>query len=257
VSAISLGDKVIGSRVVTDKTGRKFRLTSGISREEGEFVSKLIRENPITRSIEVGCAFGISSLYICDALGGRPEAKQVIIDPFELTEWHGIGLHNLEQAGLSGYEFIDRPSEFALPALLESRRRFDFALIDGFHRFEHALLDFFYLDRLLNIGGLLVFDDARLPPVRKVLRYVCNFPNYRMVGAVDVPGRKGTWQRRLLNCIKHGIHLAMKPIPKRLLCEMFDDSIVRPDRLLKLDASMIAFRKTSPDQRPGCWYIPF
>jgi len=257
VSATSLANKVIASGVVTDKTGREHKLNSGISREEGDFVSRLIRENSITRSIEIGCAHGISSLYICDALGGRPGAKHVIIDPYELTEWHGIGLHNLEQAGLSGYEFIDKPSEFALPALLESGQTFDFALIDGFHRFEHALLDFFYLDRLLNIGGLLVFDDARLPPVRKVLRYVSNFPSYQMVGAVDVRGRKGTWERRLLNCIKQGIHFVLKPVPKRLLCEIFDDSVVRPDRLLNLNASMIAFRKTAPDQRPDCWYIPF
>lgn len=249
--------EIIRSGVVSDKSGKIFKLTGGISREEGEFISKLVRENAVSRSIEIGCAYGISSLYICNALSERPNASHVIIDPYELTDWSGVGLCNLEKAGFTSYEFIEKPSESALPALLESGRTFDFALIDGFHRFEHALLDFFYLDRLLNVDGLLLFDDARLPPVRKVLRYVTKFPNYQLIGFVEVHGRKGTWQRRILDAVKRTIHFTTKPISERILSEIFDDSVVRPDGLLKLNASMVALRKTATDQRQGAWYVPF
>lgn len=59
---------ILTSGVVTDKLGNIYTLHSSISHDEGEFIWRLIRDNAIDRSIEVGCAFGVSSLYICDAL---------------------------------------------------------------------------------------------------------------------------------------------------------------------------------------------
>lgn len=46
--------------------------------------------------------------------------------------------------------------------------RFDFVFIDGRHLFDCVLVDFFYVDRLLEIGGYLALDDLWMPAVRKV-----------------------------------------------------------------------------------------
>ena len=76
----------------------------------------------------------------------------------------------------SGYDHIVRlmeePSYRALPALERSRQRIDFAFIDGWHTFDFTLLDFFFIDRILKVGGVVAFDDADWPAVRKVCRFV-------------------------------------------------------------------------------------
>jgi len=41
--------------------------------------------------------------------------------------------------------------------------RIDFAFIDGAHTFDHVLVDFFYIDRMLNVGGIVAFDDVGFP----------------------------------------------------------------------------------------------
>ena len=146
--------QILMSKTVTDEFGNNHKLRSEIGPDKGEFIWALIQSNEIEHSIEIGCAFGISSLYICDALSQKESPRHVIIDPFQSTTWHGVGVNNLQTAGFSFYELIEKPSEIALPTLLQNEERFDFAFIDGYHTFDHALLDFFYLNRLLKIQGL-------------------------------------------------------------------------------------------------------
>jgi hypothetical protein len=40
-------------------------------------------------------------------------------------------------------------------------------------------MEFFYLDKILTIGGLIVFDDLSWPAVRKVMRYAVTNRGYR------------------------------------------------------------------------------
>lgn len=163
-------------------------------------------------------------------------------------------MHNLDRAGFSFYELVEKPSELALPALLERGESFDFALIDGWHTFDHTLLDFFYLDRLLKVGAIIVIDDPILKPVGKALRHIVNYPNYEIIGLVR---SRRLWQRKALNAVKRAMHLAVRLIPNRVAHEFFDASVVWPDAVLDLDATMVALRKTGPDEREWNWYVPF
>ncbi|MCH9013660.1 MAG: class I SAM-dependent methyltransferase, partial [Proteobacteria bacterium] len=120
--------------------------------------------------MEIGCAFGLSSLHICSALSGRGAAHHVIIDPFQQKHWHGIGIANLRRAGFDFFEHIEEPSEFALPALArEQSGTFDMVLIDGWHTFDHTLLDFFYANRLIRVGGYILVDDCNMPAVNRAI----------------------------------------------------------------------------------------
>lgn len=38
---------------------------------------------------------------------------------------------------------------------------------------------------------------------------------------------------------------------------IFSDNVIRPDKKLGLNASMIAFQKTAPDTRRWDWYVDF
>ena len=65
------------------------------------------------------------------------------------------------------------PNRFeCLPKLLARNDKIDFAFLDGQHTFDYVLVDFFYVDKILSVGGIIVFDDLQYPSVRKVCRYV-------------------------------------------------------------------------------------
>ena len=61
-----------------------------------------------------------------------------------------------------------RPSEVALPAM-RGAPPFDLVFIDGAHGFPMPTIDWFYGASLLRQGGVVVFDDVKLPAVRYLL----------------------------------------------------------------------------------------
>ena len=48
-------------------------------------------------------------------------------------------------------------------------------------------MDFFFIDRMLPVGGLIAFDDASWPSVRKVLRYIITNRHYSVVECSHSP----------------------------------------------------------------------
>ena len=233
-------------------------LRSAISPPEGDFLQELIRNNDCRRTVEVGCAFGLSSLFICDALSEKADPQHVIIDPFQKTEFENRGIRNLERAGFTFFRLIEEPSELALPSLLRSGEQFDLAFIDGCHTFDHTLLDFFYLNRLIKVGGLIVIDDTSMPAVNKAAKYISTFPCYRLAGAVN---RRG-WRRRVLNTGKRAIAALLLPfttvVGKAFSSEFLDGSLIRSHSIQALDYStMVAFQKISEDLREATWYEYF
>lgn len=247
-------EEIFATHKVTDEFGNKYSLDSSIDPTEGEFISSFIKSNDVERTIEIGCAFGVSSLFICDALSEKESPQHTIIDPYQSTDWHGVGVNNLKKAKFSFFELIEEPSELALPKLLEQGQTFDFALIDGLHTFDQTLLDFFYLNRLLKIQGVLVIDDTQLPAVKKVVRYISHYPSYKIVGAVQA---KHSWKRQSSNLLKKMLGSAAKLLPESYAQEILDDSVLRSDQSLKLNSSMVALQKMQADERSWDWFAPF
>jgi hypothetical protein len=75
---------------------------------------------------------------------------------------------------------------FALPELLRRKLPVDFAYIDGWHTFDYTLLDFFYLDKMLKVGGIVAFNDCSWPAVEKAMRFVTSHRQYREI-SVGLP----------------------------------------------------------------------
>src|SRR5260370_38161210 len=90
---------IVLSGSVTTEGGETRNAHYTISREEGEFLQEIIRTVRPQVSVEVGCAYGISSLYICEALKEVSGSKHIIIDPYQHSHWESIGLSNLRRAG--------------------------------------------------------------------------------------------------------------------------------------------------------------
>jgi predicted O-methyltransferase YrrM len=188
--------EILRSRRALSPDGkRSIDVHSTISAAEGQMLSRLIAQRKPKISLEVGLAFGISALFICEALtDATAHPRHIVIDPAQNAPeyWSGVGLANLERAGYRGFvEFIEKPSQIALPELVAAGQKVDFAFIDGEHLFDHALVDFFFIDQLMNVGGVVVLDDASWPSLRRLARFIASNRNYKVVDHIgsDVVGK--------------------------------------------------------------------
>jgi predicted O-methyltransferase YrrM len=240
-------EEIQASQQVTGRSGAAHRLHSAIDPEEGLFLERIVSSDPsVKRTLEVGCAYGLSSLHICKALQGRPGAKHTILDPFQNSQWDGAGIRNLEEAGVDYFEWIEELSEVALPRLLEGQEgRYDLVFVDGWHTLDHTLLDCFYATRLLRTGGYLVVDDIVLPPVRKALQYIAQYPCYRTFSTLS--GKQSpTLRLRLLRALAGALPAQSRGslLHPDLEHRLFGDRTVR----------MLALQKVSADTRNWDWY---
>lgn len=249
--------ELLKSKVVFDQDGKAYPLHSEIKKSEGELLMKVISENKCRNGIEIGCAYGISSLFICEALSGTASAMHTIIDPFQ-NEWKNIGILNLKRAGFNFFNLIEVKSEIALPLLLKAERTFDFAFIDGWHTFDHVLLDFFYVNRMLEVGGVIVFHDVDMPGIKKLLRYILRYPSYELIASVEGVVYPVSRKRRLFESIVLApLRGLAKVIPSKNVHELISSRLIQSDRELGLNATMVAIRKKSTDDRDWRWFAEF
>jgi predicted O-methyltransferase YrrM len=233
---------------VVGRSGNIHKLHSAIDPAEGEFLSSIIREDTgIASTLEIGCAYGLSSLHICMATQGRAGVSHTMIDPFQNTQWDGVGVINLEKAGIEYFELVEQKSEFALPRLLDEKEsQFDLIFVDGWHTFDHTLVDCFYANRLLRVGGYLVIDDVSLQSVRRVANYFSNYPCYEKFDAVGYKVKK-TWKNSL-------VRLLSMPLPRRFWARILNP-VVFHNVFADQNVTMVALRKLSQDDRNWDWHV--
>jgi predicted O-methyltransferase YrrM len=148
--------------------------TVSISAGEGQALTRWVLREKATRTLEVGLGYGVSALCICEGLirSGDPDARHVVLDPFQAGRFASCGLQVLREAGVASLvEHHEERSEVALPAFLRAGREFDLGFVDGNHRFDSVFVDLFYLGRLLRRGGVVVLDDYDLPGIRRAVSF--------------------------------------------------------------------------------------
>jgi predicted O-methyltransferase YrrM len=219
--------------------------------EEGRFLQDIVEQVRPSTSLEIGFAYGVSTLYICDALarlagGGAP--RHIVMDPFQSTQWRGIGLRNVQQAGFSTLvDFREERSELLLPQLVASGTTVDFALIDGWHTFDQVMVEFFFINRMLRVGGVVAFDDANRRSVNRVIRHALTYSAYQVFSGSRAEAPRPSIAGRLRR--------AAGRLP-------YAGEVVRPDFLRKdwdlgILGSCIALQKVAEDQRTSGWDRPF
>jgi predicted O-methyltransferase YrrM len=237
-------DRLLSTGEVRRADGTRAKLHSAISTDEGRALQRLIRTYRPTTTLEVGLAYGVSALFICEALAEVGGRQHITIDPLQ-RQWDNLGLEHLKEAGFDALvEHHEAPSFRVLPALEAAGRRIDFALIDGWHTFDYALVDFFYIDRLLTTGGVVAIDDAwSYRAVRKVVRYIALHRRYTPIDTGIAPrGRSGPppfeWLARMVRTAAFG----------RRAGRLLSPSVLTPDSALNLPADdFVAFVKTGDD----------
>lgn len=145
---------------------------NGIPQAEGQLIYELVKRERPEVTLEVGLAGGLSALWICEALQTVGGTKHIAMDPNQTSDYDRLGLLHIERAGFSGLlEFFEQSSHRVLPRLEADGVVIDVALIDGVHLFDYTFVEFFFINRMLRPGGLLLFDDMWMPAVAKVVRY--------------------------------------------------------------------------------------
>lgn len=238
--------EILEKRIVMDAAGRPHPLRADTPRAQGEFLARLIAEIDAMVCVEVGLAHGISSLFIAEAIAGKKAPRLISIDPFQ-SEWHNIGLLNLERAGYSGFvEFHREMSHETLPRLLAQGERVDFAYVDASKVFDVVMVHAYYLTRLLRIGGLMVFDDCTWPGVKKIVRCLARWPHLEVVARHNMI--QSSLPRRTVSRL-----LQFAPKKDRI----FSDSLINLDETLRINAHCVAFKKLAEDQRHWAWHREF
>jgi len=154
-----------------------------ISIEQGHLLAGLHAAVKPKLSIEIGLAYGFSTLFIMDSMFQTGSGRHVAIDPFQQAMWHGIGLQAVKELNFdSRFEHIPEMSVTALTDLCKQGVKAGYIYIDGAHNFDYALVDFFCSNRLLDVGGILILDDMWMPPIQKVASFIrTNISGYQEI----------------------------------------------------------------------------
>jgi hypothetical protein len=201
--------------------------------------------------VEVGLAFGISTLYILEAFSETGAEKLIGMDPDQHQGFRGGGLNNIRRAGYEDlYEFHDETSQQLLPTLVGRGQRIDFAFIDGWHTFDHALIDFFFIDQILNVGGIVVFDDVGYPSIKRVCDFIITNRGYEIYDCVRQRIVDNSLSRRTKFTINQLLHPLIRtdktPAPEARRREFLID-----------DVYFLALKKQSEDGRRWDHFVHF
>ncbi|MBF0332204.1 MAG: class I SAM-dependent methyltransferase [Alphaproteobacteria bacterium] len=167
-----------------------------VTAADGDVLFNLAQAIRPRRTLEVGFAKGLSTLYLLSGGAGAIE-RHTVIDPMQRSAYHYNGVRNVTAAGHGDkLRLMEMPSQVALPRLLSTGEAFDLIFIDGNHSFESAFVDAFHADQLSEPGTILAFHDCVTKPVGAVLDFMVTNRGYEMLerGNVAILRRvRATW----------------------------------------------------------------
>ncbi|MGI6251432.1 MAG: class I SAM-dependent methyltransferase [Anaerolineaceae bacterium] len=244
MSASSLLESIFKTKSVQDAEGKTYPLKANISQEEGKFLQELIKQDQkVNKTLEIGCAQGISALYICGTLAEREGSIHLLIDPNQSGKWKNIGVSNLYRAKITKFKLIEAGSELVLPQLLLAEEySYDLIFIDGLHTFDQVMLDLYYANRLLRVGGYLVIDDCSWFTVAKALSYFVQYPAYKLIGQTKITSPLRRFGKTLTSLL-----------PWRAWQYLLSVKLYNLALRTKF-GGMVALQKTALDERDGFWF---
>jgi predicted O-methyltransferase YrrM len=235
--------------IETGSNGDRVALSSHTPKEQGLFIQKIYDQVKPVRSLEVGFALGISTLFILEKCRqyNRGDKCHVVIEPYS---WGPAAMHNISKEGLDKYIDIRNDlSDKVLPSMYLQNERIQFAYVDTTKVFDVVLQDFYFIDKILDVGGVIILDDASMGGVEKVVRFINTLQHYEIMEKFEEVQLSKKY--RLLQKVTELI-LFLTPLKRQLSIHSLKTS-----RGLGLGYRCIAFKKTANDARPWDWDRPF
>lgn len=232
-------------------SGESIKLHSHIGPGSGRVIRHAIEVARPRLGCEVGLAFGVSSLYILDAMQESGGGRLIGMDPVQYDgTWRGGGLHNVQRAGFADrYEFYEETSQRVLPRLAADGTRIQFGFIDGWHTFDHTLVDFFFIDQMLDPGGVVVLDDVGYPALRRLCHFIVTNRDYEILEVDPIPRGK-SWKSRVKRVVQKVLH----PLVRDDFSPAAD--VVALEATIDL-AQLISLRKRGNDSRSFDHFVAF
>jgi predicted O-methyltransferase YrrM len=215
-----------------------------IPREQGDLLYSLVRELQPKVTVEIGMANGLSTAFIAQALADNGAGRHIAIDPFQHSDWHGAGVALVRKAGLAHLvELVELPSHQGLPQLERDGIHTQFVFIDGSHLFDYVMTDFLCCDRILDVGGLMAFDDSDWPAITQVLRYAITNRHYE-VACPEIVIEPMRYTPGIASRMIRGLG---KSVPK--LGERMRPDFTNPSHEMGIRGRCVVLRKLKDDDR--------
>lgn len=134
--------------------------------DEGDLIFSLVRKHEFRACLETGFHTGSTALYLAEAVSDKGgKVTSICVDDNKKLQ-RGLKLLATEQHDKK-HQLIIENSNKVLPELFNSSKRFDFIFVDGWKTFDHLAFEIYLFNQILNLGGIIFFDDAYMPSVRK------------------------------------------------------------------------------------------
>ena len=232
-------------------SGRSVPLHSHIGPKSGRVIRNAIELTRPKVACEVGLAFGVSTLYILETMRVNGQGMLIGMDPAQHDDtWQGGGLHNIRRAGFGDrYRFFEERSQRVLPRLEADGTRIQFGFVDGWHTFDHGLVDFFFLDQMMDPGGIIVMDDAGYPSLARLCHFIVTNRAYEIVDM----------DQRIFDT---SVKCKVKSVAKQLCRPLVRDNFTPTSDARRLEeqvnvAQLLALRKISNDRRSFDHFVAF
>ena len=110
----------------------------------------------------------------------RAEHEAITPDPAEEKRIRG----ECDRRGIpsGGVRFLVGPSHEVLPRW--EPRPLDLVLVDGAHGFPYPILDWWYVAPHVRVGGVVLLDDAYMPPVRVLVDALREQPAWEVAAPI-------------------------------------------------------------------------
>jgi predicted O-methyltransferase YrrM len=147
----------------------------GISPAEGIWIYELCRKIKPQATLEIGMAYGFSTLYFLAALAANSSGRHTSIDPYQMkahAQWAGIGLAHGRRLGGERFRFIEERSFAALTHLADISACFDIIFVDGRHFFDIVVTEFTLSAELCSMGGYIILHDMWLPAIQRAVAFI-------------------------------------------------------------------------------------
>lgn len=139
--------------------------------------------------IEIGCASALSTLHICRGMleaSGASEGCVHVIDPKQTTHWKNIGRRNIMRAELDEHvHFHEIAAHEALPTMVRQLQSVQFAFIDGWHMLDYIMVEAFYIDFMLDVGGVIAIHGLWMPGLQQFASFWMTNRGYEPVTIID------------------------------------------------------------------------
>ncbi|HZD49876.1 MAG TPA: class I SAM-dependent methyltransferase, partial [Silvibacterium sp.] len=165
------GDSQLG----TDGEKHSIDPAIGICPAEGIWIYELCRQIKPQATLEIGLAYGFSTLYFLAALVANGSGRHTSIDPYQMNApgpWAGIGLAHGRRLGRDRFQFIEERSFAALTHLADSSGYFDIIFVDGRHFFDVVVTEFTLSVELCSMGGYIILHDLWLPAIQRAVAFI-------------------------------------------------------------------------------------